>query len=156
MNIFEKSTKENKSIIASITEILNDFLNIEITDDEVKDKIVNMSLSDFIELDNAIRNRDIDNIKNMFSVDSISEYAIQGRKGVESSATSRPKPDKVKPATKSTTATSTSNNKDKTDNTADSDTGSLSPAEYAKKKELSTDIDKEIDELEKIKKLAGL
>lgn len=156
MNIFEKSTKENKSIIDSITEILNDDLNIDVSNESVSEIVKNMTLSDFIEIDTAIQNKDIDYIKNKFlDNDEVNEYAMQGRKSVTSSASARPKPDKVSEPVKVSQPTSSTNNtssQDNKDDTGNSSSGSLSPSEYAEKQK----IDKEIEELEKMKKMAGL
>jgi hypothetical protein len=156
MNIFEKSTKENKSIIDSITEILNDDLNIDVSNESVSEIVKNMTLSDFIEIDTAIQNKDIDYIKNKFlDNDEVNEYAMQGRKSVTSSASARPKPDKVSEPVKVSQPTSSTNNtssQDNKDDTGNSSSGSLSPSEYAEKQK----IDKEIEELEKMRKMAGL
>lgn len=157
MNIFEKSTKENKSIIDSITEILNDYLNIDVSNETVSEIVKNMTLSGFIEIDTAIQNKDIDYIKDKFLYnDEVNEYAMQGRKSVTSTASTRPTPDKVSEPVKVSQTTSSTNNKsstdDKEDDTGNSSSGSLSPSEYAEKQK----IDKEIEELEKMKKMAGL
>lgn len=154
MNIFEKSTKENKSIINSITEILNDRFNINVTVEDVKDVVRSMSLSDFIEIDSAIDNEDIELLKSIFTNDTeITEYSIQGRQGLKSIANNRPTP------TKTTTSTTTkpqnqeitiNTNSDDDNQTSGSTTGSLSPTEYSNKNK------EEVEEIEKIKKMAGI
>ena len=153
MNIFEKSTTENKPIIDSITEILNDQLGIEVSKDVVSTVVKNMTLSDFIEIDTAIQNKDVDFINNKFSSDvEVNEYAIQGRTNMKSSAAARPSPEKYTAPVKPQEPTNTAPTSDTDKNDTNSNTTSLSPSEYADNKK----IEKEIEELEKMKKMAGL
>lgn len=152
MNIFEKSMQEDKSIIDSITEILNNEFNITISADELKEVGYNMSLSDFIEIDTAIENKDIDFIKNKFSVDDINEYNMQGRQGITSTATNRTTPPKPQVINKPAQPTNQEIIIKTDDKSTNASSASLSPEEYKS----NTEMTKEIEELEKMKKMAGL
>lgn len=161
MNIFEKSEEENKSLIDSIHEVLTDRLNIDIDKDDLSEFINDMGLADYIELDNALDNKNIDYIKELLGKENVVEYSIQGRKNLQSTAASRPTTNKSKPSnsdssSSSSSSSSTDTTQSSSNNTGDSDRGSLSPQEYKKQKELSKSIENEIDELEKMKKLAGI
>lgn len=159
MNIFEKSEKENKSIIDSIHEILTDRLNINIDKDDLSEIISEMGLSDYIELNKAIENKDLDYIKQMFGEETFLEYSMQGRTNLKSKASTRTtianKKDNSSDSGSSSSSKNTSQSSS-TNNTSFSDQGSLSPQEYKKRKDLKKSIENEIDELEKMKKLAGI
>lgn len=165
MNIFEKSKKENKSLIDSIHEVLKYKLNIDIDNDRLSEIISDMGLFDYIELNNALNEKNIDYIKQIFGEENVFEYSIQGRQNLRSTASSRPKPasnrrktssDSGAGSSSSPAASSTDKEPSSADDTSNTDKGSLSPQEYRNQKELKTSIDNEIDELEKMKRLAGI
>lgn len=159
MNIFEKSEKENKSLIDSIHEVLVDKLNIDIDKDDLSEIISEMGLFDYIELNKAIDDKNIDYIRQLFGDENVFEYSMQGRTNLKSKASSRSTVAKKKSNSTGSNSSSSDNasqSSSSSNNTSKSDKGSLSPQEYKKQKDLKKSIENEIDELEKMKKLAGI
>lgn len=141
----KKPTKKNSSNSASkFANILKKYLNLDYSETEIKNSINNMGISDIVMLDVAIENNDINTIKDVFTKNVQLEYTIPGRTNLTSTAQNRPTTEK--PTTSS---------------------GTLSPTELQTKNQMDDEqkkkddqLQKEIqdkeDELDTIKKLAGI
>lgn len=137
-------SNKTKNTASKFSSMLKSYFNIDYSDNEIKNAINNMGISDIVSLDIAMENKDIEAIKDIFTKSIQLEYAIPGRTNLPSSAQNRPSTEKPKTAT-----------------------GSLSPTELQTKNQMDdaqkkkdADLQKEIqdkeEELDTIKRLAGI
>ena len=154
MKLFEKVKSENTDIPSAISSLLKTQFSIDISSEQIKKAVENMSLSDMLEIDTAITNNDLDELKELLDGENVQlEYEMPNRTNLQSSASNNPKP-----ASKTTSSSAeiqktddNSENKDSDKSTSDNIT-SLNPSEYKDEKE----INDAKQEIEKLKKVAGI
>jgi len=151
MKLFEKIKEDGSTISVSMSKLLDGYFGIQISPEEIKERMSDMSLSDVIEIDNAISNKNIDRIEELLRGEIQLEYKMPGRGELTSDASNTPKPSKNAPTPKEPEIPS-DNNIQKNNNTSDSTQKSLSPSE----KQEQDEIDDAASEIEKLKKIAGI
>lgn len=144
----KKPIAKNKPNASSkFSSTLKKHFNLDYTDADIKNALENMGISDIVSLDIAMENKDIDAIKQIFNKTIQLEYAIPNRSNLPSAAQNRPSV--------------------ATPKTPNSSIGSLNSTELNAKKEieaekqknnqeLQSEIKSKEEELENIKRLAGI
>lgn len=151
MKLFETAKENNTDIAEAISKLLQDYFSIEISAEEIRDKSENMSLSDILELDTAITNKDKQRIEELLKSELQLEYKMPNSGQKVSDASNNPKPSKAQVPQKDTQNTD-QDEENNNDNSSGSTKGTLSPNEYQDEK----DIQSAKDEIEKLKKVAGI
>jgi len=151
MKLLETAKENNTDLPEAISKLLNDYFSIEITADEIKDISENMGLSDILELDTAITNKDKRRVEEILKSEIQLEYKMPNSGDNASDASNNPKPSKTQVQQKDTKNTD-QDNEPNNSNSSNSTKGTLSPNEYQDEK----DIQSAKDEIEKLKKVAGI
>lgn len=141
----KKPTKKKSSNTASkFSDMLKRYFNIDYSENDVNNSISNMGISDIVSMDIAIEKNDIETIKDILTRNIQLEYAIPGRTNLSSTAQNRPTTEKPKTSsgTLSPTELQTKNQMD--------------DAQQKKDDELQKEIKDKEEELDTIKRLAGI
>jgi hypothetical protein len=152
MKLFEAAKRDKTDIPTAMSKLLDKYFSISIGPDDIRNSVKNMSLTDMIELDNAISSKNVEMIEELLKGKLTLEYTMPNRGDLTSKASSTPKPSKVQTTTG--TDSSSDDNKDTETNTNDSDStiGTMGPSELKDKNE----IEDATAEIEKLKKIAGV
>jgi hypothetical protein len=144
----KKPTKKNKpSASSKFSYILKKHFNLDYTDNDLKNALENMGISDIVSLDIAIENKDINSIKEIFNKTIQLEYTIPNRANLPSAAQNRPSVSTSKTTTKPIgSLNSTEFNAQQ----------KLDTEKEKKDQELQNEIKSKEEELETIKRLAGI
>lgn len=137
-------SNKTKSSASKFSTLLKTYFGLDYSENEVKSAMDNMGISDVVSLDIAFEKKDIDTIKNIFTKNVQLEYAIPGRTNLSSSAQNRPSTEKPKTST-GTLSPSELQTKNQMDD-----------AQKKKDDELQKEIQDKEEELETIKRLAGI
>ncbi len=138
------TTKKSSNSASKFSNMLKTYFNLDYSENNIKNAISNMGISDIVMLDVAIEKNDLETIKNIFTKNVQLEYAIPGRTNLASTAQNRPTTEKPKTSsgTLSPTELQTKNQMD--------------DAQQKKDDQLQKEIQDKEEELETIKRLAGI
>ena len=139
--------KNKQNASSKFSSILKKHFNLDYTDTNIKNALENMGISDIVSLDIAMENKDIDAIKQIFNKTIQLEYSIPNRSNLPSAAQNRPAVATPKTPTSSVGSLNSS------------ELNAQKEIEAEKQKnnqELQSEIKSKEDELETIKKLAGI
>jgi len=144
----KKPIAKNKSSASSkFSSILKKHFNLDYTDADIKNALENMGISDIVSLDIAMENKDIDAIKQVFNKTIQLEYAMPNRSNLPSAAQNRP----------SVAIPKTPNSSIGSLNSTELNAQKEIEAEKQKNnQELQSEIKSKEEELENIKRLAGI
>lgn len=144
----KKPMKKKKSSASSkFSSILKKYFNLDYTDADIQNALENMGISDIVSLDIAIENKDIGSIKEIFNKTIQLEYTIPNRANLSSAAQNRPSVATPKTTTKPISSL---------DSTEFNAQKQLEKEKETKDQDLKNEIKTKEEELETIKRLAGI
>lgn len=144
----KKPVAKNKlSASSKFSSILKKYFNLDYTDADIKNALENMGISDIVSLDIAMENKDINAIKEIFTKTIQLEYTIPNRANLPSAAQNRPSVAIPKTTTKPISSL---------DSTEFDAQKQIEKEKETKDQDLQNEIKTKEEELETIKRLAGI